>query len=418
MNAEDITTEISEVLRAELHDLYRQLHRAPELSMQEYGTADLIRERMEGLGYAVFSCGGTGVVAVLRNGAGPIVAFRADIDGLPIAEDTGLEYASTAHGTLQDGTDVAVMHACGHDSHIVCAIGAATLLARSQNSWSGTIEFIFQPGEETGEGAIAMIEDGLWQRAPIPEVIFAQHLSASPAGMIEISSGSALAMADNWRVTVHGMGGHGSQPDATIDPVVLTAYMIVRIQSVVSREVNPQQSAVVTIATIRAGVKNNVIPSSAEFTLNIRSIGPKTRTRVLAAVRRIILAEAQASGAPEPTIEELPGFPGLYNDPELTVQTILALSTVLGAECVVQRPPLMGSEDFGHLGGAIDVPCCYWFFGGMADVEGNATPPSNHSPHFAPVLEPTLTVGVRAAVTAILSRLRPSPSAGERDDGH
>ena len=219
-------TTLPEDLTTDLHDLYRHLHAHPELSMQESATAELIEERMGALGYETTRVGGTGVVAVLTNGEGPVIGFRADTDGLPVTEATGLDYASTDRGTLPDGTDVPVMHACGHDTHITAAIGAATLLQQSRESWSGTVVLVFQPGEETAAGAVAMLEDGLWDKVPRPEVMFAQHLSADLAGTVNLSTGPALAMADSLEVVVHGRGGHGSRPESTIDPVVLAAHMI------------------------------------------------------------------------------------------------------------------------------------------------------------------------------------------------
>jgi len=400
--------QLTAALREELHTLYRQLHRAPELSMQEHETAALITERMEALGYETSRCAGTGVVATMRNGDGPVVGFRADIDGLPVAEESGVEYASTARGTLPEGREVPVMHACGHDTHIVAAIGAATLLAQALDSWSGTVLFLFQPGEETAVGAAAMVADGLWDRAPEPAVIYGQHVWSGRAGELEISSGPAMAMADSWKVTVHGRGGHGSRPEETTDPVVLAAHMVVRIQSIVAREVHPRKSAVVTVATFHAGLKENIIPARAEFTVNVRTLDVDVRERVLAALRRVIAAEADASGAPEPEIEELYTFPLLVNDPAETERVTAALGAALGPELVLQRPARMGSEDFGALADAIGVPAVYWFFGGMPDevVDGDIPVPSNHSPLFAPALEPTLSTGVTAAFTAMWSRLR------------
>jgi len=394
-------------LREELHALYKHLHGAPELSMQEHATAELIRRRMEALGCETFLCGGTGVVAVLRNGDGPVVGFRADTDALPLAEDTGLDYASTARGVLTDGTEVPVMHACGHDTHITCAVGAATLLAGDRDAWAGTVVFLFQPGEETAEGAMAMLRDGLWERAPRPEVVYGQHVWPGRAGQVEITSGAAMAMSDGWQVTVRGRGGHGSRPEDTIDPVVLAAHMVVRIQSIVSREVPAQQSAVVTIATFHAGLKENIIPPTAVFTVNVRNLDTEVREKVLAALRRVIRAEAEASGAPAPEIEEIYTFPLLVNDPGETAAIKEVLAGVLGMENVLDRPAQMGSEDFGHLPDAIGVPGVYWFFGGMPDevVDGGAPVPTNHSPFFAPVLEPTLSTGVTAAVAAIMSRV-------------
>lgn len=398
-------------LQQDLHALYKRLHQAPELSMAEHATAALITDRMQSLGWETFSCGGTGVVAILRNGDGPVVGFRADTDALPVAEETGLDYASTVRATLPDGTEVPAMHACGHDTHVTAAIGAATLLTENREDWSGTLVFIFQPGEETSEGAAAMVADGLWDRAPKPEVVYGQHVWPGRAGQVEITSGPAMAMADSWKVTVIGRGGHGSRPEDTVDPVLLAAHMVVRMQSVVSREVPAQQAAVVTVASFHAGLKENIIPATAEFTVNVRNLDSDVREQVLSALARVIRAEAQASGAPEPRIEELYTFPLLVNDPQETSKLRSALSEVLGADNVLDRPARMGSEDFGTLPDAIDVPGVYWFFGGMPDevVDGDAPVPSNHSPFFAPVIEPTLTTGVRAACTAILSKV-----AGDR----
>ncbi|MGY1634112.1 amidohydrolase [Geodermatophilus sp. SYSU D01186] len=398
---------ITPELREELHALYRHLHADPELSMQEHRTAALVSERMGRLGCETSTCGGTGVVAVLRNGDGPVVAFRADTDGLPVAEDTGLDYASTARGRLGDGTEVPVMHACGHDVHVTSAIGAASVLAAARDTWSGTVVFLFQPGEETSEGAAAMVADGLWARAPRPEVVLAQHVYPFRAGEIRVAGGPAMAMADSWQVTVHGRGGHGSRPEDTIDPVVLAAHMVVRIQSIVSREVPPLTPVVVTIGSFHAGLKENIIPATAVFTVNVRTLDTDIRERVLAALRRVIAAEAQASGAPEPEVEELYTFPLLRNDPEATGRVTDALTQVFGAGRVSDTPPLLGSEDFGHLPEAIGVPGVYWFIGGMPDevVDGDDPVPTNHSPFFAPVIEPTLTTGVTAAHTAITAYL-------------
>lgn len=407
MNVATRATQISAELQDDLHRLYQHLHRNPELSMQEHQTAALITERMNALGCQTFTCGGTGVVAVLRNGDGPVVAFRADIDALPVTEETGVAYASTAHGTLPDGTEVPVMHACGHDTHVTSAIGAAHLLVDTRDEWSGTVVFLFQPGEETAVGARAMLDDGLWDRAPRPEVVYGQHVWPGRAGTVEVSNGPAMAMADSWKVTVQGRGGHGSRPEDTIDPVVLAAHMVVRIQSVVSREVPASEAAVVTVGSFHAGVKENIIPSSAEFTINVRNLDAGTRERTLAALRRVIAAEAQASGAPEPDIEELYTFPLLVNEPNETVAVKTALEKALGSESVTDRPAVLGSEDFGHLPEAIGVPGVYWFFGGMADevVDGDGPVPTNHSPTFGPVIEPTLTTGVTAAYAVLTARL-------------
>lgn len=398
---------LPESLTQELHDLYRHLHAHPELSMQESATAELIEERMGALGYATTRVGGTGVVAVLENGAGPVVGFRADTDALPLAEDTGLDYASSARGSLPDGTDVPVMHACGHDTHITAAIGAATLLAQDKQEWAGSVVFVFQPGEETAAGAAAMVADGLWDEAPRPEVMFAQHLSNDLAGTVNLSTGPALAMADSLEVVVHGSGGHGSRPEATIDPVVLAAHMVVRLQTLVSREIAAQDAAVLTIATFHAGMKENIIPAQAIFTVNVRSLDEQVRAHVLAGIRRIVSAEAAASAAPEPEVRELYRFPLVHNDEESTARVSEVLVAALGVDRVSPRAPQMGSEDFGALPDAIGVPGVYWFFGGMSQevIDAPEPTPSNHSPFFAPVLEPTLSTGVVAAHAVLRSWL-------------
>lgn len=386
-----------------MHEMYVHLHTHPELSMQEHETANYIADQLDALGIENFRCGGTGVVGVIRNGEGPVVAFRADTDGLPIAEDTGLDYSSSATGTLEDGTAVPVMHGCGHDTHVTSLLTAAKLLVRDADSWSGTLVLVFQPGEETAAGAKAMVDDGLWDKAPRPTVVLGQHVMPLQAGEINISSGTAMAMADALKVTVFGRQSHGSQPQSSIDPIVLGAHMIIRLQTIVSRELDPTSPAVVTSGTFHAGLKENIIPDRAEFTLNIRTFTQDVRDQVLAAITRIVQAEALASNAPTPVIEEIYTFPRCYNDPETVTQVTRALRGELGEQAVHDAPPMMGSEDFGHLADSIGVPSVYWMFGGFDLTKG--TPPVNHSPFFGPEIEPTLTTGVRAAVSALRSFL-------------
>lgn len=401
-------------LREDLHALYRHLHSRPELSMQEYETAALIEERLADLGIPHFRCGGTGVVGVLENGPGPVVAFRADTDALPIVEQTGLDYASDITGVLGDGAETAVMHGCGHDTHTASLLTSAALLARSRQAWSGTIVLIFQPGEEIAAGAQAMVDDDLWGRAPRPEVILGQHVMQGPAGTVKYRSGTSASMADSWEVTMFGRGAHGSQPELSIDPIVQVAHTITRIQTVVSREVGPLSSAVVTIGRIAGGMKENVIPDSAMFTLNVRTFDEQVRARILGALRRIIAAEAAASGAPEPEITELSKFPRLVNDDDATGRVSAALNAFWGEGSVSEGQPMMGSEDFGLLGEAIGVPYCFWFIGGTnpelyakAEAEGTlaSTVPGNHSPFFAPDIEPTLSRMVEATVVGALAFL-------------
>lgn len=392
--------------RTQMHDLYRNLHANPELSMQEYRTSALIQNELEKAGIETFLCGGTGVVGILRNGEGPVVAFRADIDGLPIKEETGLPYASSATGVLADGTEVPVMHGCGHDVHAATLLTAAKLLAGAKEHWAGTVVLIFQPGEETAAGARAMVEDGLWNKAPKPEVVYGQHVMPGLAGTLQYATGHTMTQADSWKVTLQGRQSHGSQPQDAIDPIVLGAHIITRIQTIVSREIDPRRAAVVTVGTFHAGLKENIIPAHAEFTLNIRTFDDEVRSTVLKALRRIIRAEADASNAPEPVIEELYTFPRNYNDPRATADVVKALQQELGEGNVKEVEPLMGSEDFGVLAETIGVPSVFWFLGGHLEETMAADPmPVNHSPFFAPVLEPTLSAGVQAATAAILSKV-------------
>lgn len=402
-------------LAGDLHALYRHLHANPELSMREHATAALVEQRLAALGAETFRCGGTGVVGVLRNGTGPTVAFRADTDALPVTEQTGLDYASATTAVRDDGTSTPVMHACGHDTHTVAALAAAALLSGARGSWAGTAVFVFQPGEEVGAGAQAMVDDGLWDRAPRPEAVLGQHVSPEPAGRISYRPGVAASMADSWKVTTHGRGAHGSQPQRGIDPIVQVAHTITRVQTVIAREIDPVESAVVTIGQVAGGIKENIIPDSAMFTLNVRTFDDQVRQRALGALRRIISAEAAASGAPDPDITELSRFPKLVNDAEATERVADALAGHFADGQVREGGRLMGSEDFGVLGDAIGVPSCFWFVGGTdpdtyhaAEERGSLEEdvPSNHSPFFAPAPEPTLPRMVQAAAVSTLAFLR------------
>ncbi len=392
-----------EDLRPKIQELYRQLHSAPELSMQEHQTAKLIERELDALGIEHFRCGGTGVVGLLSRGPGPVVAFRADIDALPLAEDSALPYASTAHALLDDGTEVPVMHGCGHDVHTASLIGTAALLV-CDTSWSGTVILIFQPGEETGQGAQAMIEDKLWQKVPTPQVIFAQHVEPGLTNTVSLRPGATLSSGDSMHVLVKGRGSHGSAPHNSIDPIVLGAHMIVRLQSIVAREIDPRQTAVVTVGKFAGGLKDNIIPDSAEFTVNVRTHDASVRHKVLSSIRRVILGEAQISGAEEPVIRVTGEFPQCVNDPDATAELREQFINELGFEHVLEAEQGMASEDFGRLPEAINAPSVFWTFGGFDEVGEHM--PRNHSPHFAPILEPTLDTGVRLATTAILSVLK------------
>jgi amidohydrolase len=394
-----------EHLLARLIDVYRDLHAHPELSGQEHRTAGIAAAWLRDLGLDVVDgIGGTGVVGTLRNGAGPTVLLRADMDGLPVTEATGLAHASTVEG---------VMHACGHDVHVTCLLGAADRLAAARKSWSGTLVILLQPAEETVRGARAMVDDDLYTRVPRPDVVLGQHVAPLPAGMLGLRSGPAFAASDALRVTLHGAGGHGSRPESTVDPVVMAAATVMRLQTLVSREVAATDTAVVTVGALNAGTKANIIPDAAELLLTIRSYDEAVRTHLLGAIDRIVRAEAQASRAPRaPDIEVFESAPAVVNDPDAVTRTRGALESVVGAGRLVDPGPVTASEDVGVLAAAAGAPLVYWLLGGAdpAAFAGAATPeqllgvvaglPSNHSPQFAPVEDPTIGIGVRALVAA------------------
>lgn len=404
--AVDVSVSLSAARRSWAREAYLHLHAHPELSMQEHQTAAYVEARLDELGIEHVRCGGTGVVGVLRNGDGPTVAYRADIDALPVAEETGLPYASSATGTLPDGRTVPTMHACGHDLHTAALLAAAAALVDDREAWAGTLVLVLQPGEETAAGAKAMIEDGLWERVPRPEVVLGQHVFPYPVGTVQVPSTTAMAMADSLRITLRGRQSHGSQPQDGIDPVLLGAHVVTRLQGVVSREVDPRRPAVVTVGTFHAGLKENIIPETAELTLNVRTMDHGTRDTVLASIRRIVAAEAQASGAPEPELEEFNAFPQCVNHPDASARVHRALAAAFGEEHVSDPEPLMGSEDVGLLWDTLGVPGCYWFVG-VADPDDEA-PAMNHSPRFAPMLEEGLDASVRAALAGLGAWLCPA----------
>ncbi|MGY0022211.1 amidohydrolase [Streptomyces sp. YJ-C3] len=403
-------------MKDELADLYRDLHQHPELSLQETRTAGLLAGRLRDAGFdeVIEKIGGTGVAGVLRNGTGPVVMLRADIDALPVEEQTDLPYASRVRGVDGEGRDVPVMHACGHDMHATCLVGAVTLLARAREQWSGTLLVVFQPAEELARGARDMVEAGLFERVPKPEIVLGQHVGPLPAGFIGFGTGPVMAASDSLDVTLHGRGAHGSRPEASVDPVLMAANVVTRLQGIVGREVPPADTAVVTVGRLQAGTKDNIIPSTAELGINIRTYTPETRTLVRAAVERIVRAESKASAAvAEPTLEWLASAPALVSDPDGTRTTVAAFAAHFGQERVMPMPQVNASEDVGVFGDALGVPTVFWFWGGLetrtvvaALQEGRLDDlPSNHSPHFAPLVEPTLSTGVEALVVAALTWL-------------
>lgn len=406
-----------DAITGELEDLYRDIHQHPELSMQEHRTAATAAQRLRDAGYEVTEgVGGTGVVGLLRNGEGPTVMLRADMDALPVQEATGLSYASTETATDPSGETVPVMHACGHDMHVTWLAGATALLAQAQAAWRGTLLAIFQPAEETAQGAQAMIDAGLFDRFPKPAVILGQHVMPAVSGELGYRPGTTQAAADSLEVRLFGRGAHGSMPESSVDPVVMAASTVLRLQTIVSREVAASQAAVVTIGAMQAGTKDNVIPDDALLKLNVRTFDEAVRTRVLAAIERIVNAEAAASGAPKPPqITYTEHYPLTVNDPDQTNRVAEALRSRFGDDRVHElAAPVSASEDFGSFGTEWGVPSVFWYVGGIdpdtyrrAQAAGRVADdiPTNHNPKFAPVIHPTLETGVQAITTAALSYL-------------
>src|SRR4051812_38968088 len=404
-------------LLPDLEALYKDVHAHPELSMQETRTAGLAADRLRAAGYAVTTgVGGTGVVGLLRNGDGPTVMLRADMDALPVKEATGLPYASTTTATDRNGDEVPVMHACGHDMHVTWLAGAAALLAAARDAWHGSVLAVFQPAEETAEGARAMIDDGLFDRFPKPRVILGQHVMPAPAGAIGYRAGTTQAAADSLDVRLFGRGAHGSMPESSVDPVVMAAATVLRLQTIVSREVAAGQAAVVTIGALQSGTKDNVIPDEALLKLNVRTFDEQVRTHVLDAIRRIVEAEATASGAPRaPEITTTEHYPLTVNDPERTARVADALRRQFGEDRVHElAAPYSASEDFGSFGTEWGVPSVFWYVGGtdaelyrLAEQAGRVAQdvPTNHNAKFAPVIHPTLEMGVHAMTAAALDAL-------------
>jgi amidohydrolase len=396
-------------------ELYRDLHQHPELSHQEHRTAAAVADRLRQAGFEVTTdVGGTGVVGILRNGDGPAVLLRADMDALPVLEDTGLPYASTATGTpLGSERPVPVAHACGHDMHTACLLGAAQLLATAQKHWAGTLIALFQPAEETGNGAQGMVADGLAKLVGPVDVALGQHVVPLPAGTVATKAGPFFSAADCIRVTVYGRGGHASMPQACIDPVVLAAAIVMRLQTIVAREVEPGEPAVLTVGSITAGTKANIIADRAELQINIRTYSESTRQTILAAIRRIVTAECAASNSPrEPEFEMFDQAPLTVNDAGVTGSVTAAFTDTFGADRVIEPPRILGSEDFSDIANGVDAPYSFWLFGGadpavFAGGEGTIPTdlPVNHSPHYAPVIQPTLDTGTAALVAAALSWL-------------
>jgi hippurate hydrolase len=398
---------------SELVEVYREFHRHPELSLQEQQTAARLAESWKQAGVEVHrGIGGHGVVGLIKNGPGPTLMLRTDLDGLPVVENTGLAYASQEKVTSKDGTATGVMHACGHDIHITNLIGVAQFLASHKSDWSGTVMLIGQPAEERGEGAQRMIDDGLFTKFPKPDMALALHVDGTlETGKIGVRAGYSLANVDSVDVTMNGRGGHGAAPHATIDPIVQAAQLIVSLQTLVSRETNPVEPAVVTVGSIHGGTKHNVIPDTCKLQLTVRSYSDAVRQRLLDGIRRKANAVADGAGAPKPTIEVLDETtPALFNDEKLVERLTPIFRTALGDGNVVRSEQSMGGEDFSRYGRA-GVPICMFRVGSVEPhrlaglKRGGQEPPSLHSAVYYPDAEQTLVTGITAMTAATLDLL-------------
>lgn len=409
-----------------LFEFYKDLHSHPELSGQEIRTAGCVASKLARAGWQVTTnVGGHGVVAVMHNSSGPTVLVRADMDALPMKEKTGLPYASTVVTTNHQGDAVPVMHACGHDVHMTCLVGVAQVLAHIKGCWAGTVVLIGQPAEENGSGAHTMLADGLFQRFPRPDFCLALHDSAElPAGTVGYTPGYTQANVDAIDILIHGIGGHGAYPHKTKDPIVLSAQIVLALQTIVSREVQPGNAAVVTVGSIHGGTRYNIIPDEVSLQLTVRTYSDETRHQVLTAIKRIVRGQAIAAGIPEdklPEVKVAPDYtPALYNQPELTSKLAETFKTWLGNTNVLLIQPTMGGEDFSEYGRVSpSIPISMFRVGGVAPetyVKSQKTGsllPSLHSPYWAPLPEPTIKTGITAMTAAVL-RLVPPQQEGMR----
>ncbi|HEX7895338.1 MAG TPA: amidohydrolase [Terriglobales bacterium] len=398
--------------------LYLAIHQHPELSGHETQTAAKLAAKFRSAGYDVTEhVGGNGVVAVLKNGAGPTIMLRTELDALPVEEKTGLPYASTVHAKDDSGNDVPVMHACGHDLHMAAIYATGEVMARTKSNWHGTLILIGQPSEETIGGASGMIKDGLFTRFPRPDAIVALHVNnLLPAGKVGVTSGVEDANSDSIRITIFGKGGHGATPQATVDPIVIAARTILALQTIVSSEVAPGEMAVVTVGYIHAGTKNNIIPDHAEMGLTVRTFSQSVRKHILASIQRIADAEASAAGAPRaPLIERYEWTDAVYNNPALAERLEGALDAKLGKENVSVQAPHTWSEDFSSYVQA-GIPGFFFDLGGadpekLKQAEAAGIPlPSNHSPFFAPDLDPALHTAVEAELAVLRNLFAATPA--------
>jgi amidohydrolase len=405
---------------------YKMLHASPELSTCEEKTSAFLVKELNSLGFEVTSHFGKydapglvayGVVAVMKNGDGPVVLIRTDMDALPIEEKTGLSYASKVKSINTAGQEVSVMHACGHDLHMTCFLGTAKMLGKLKNEWRGTLVMIGQPAEEDGTGAKAMLRDGLYTRFPRPDYGLALHDTPFEVGKVGIHPGYVMASSTTVDITIRGVGGHGSKPESTKDPIVVAAQVILALQTIVSREISPFDPAVVTVGSIHGGTRSNIIPDEVKLKLTVRTYKEEVRQKIIASIERITKEIALAAGlppelAPEIYFSRLP-FPAVYNNPELTQRLTDTFTKALGPENVLEYPPMMGSEDFSYYGlDGYQIPTCFFFLGTadpseVARSRQDGVPlPYLHSPLFAPIPEPSIKTGVKAMTSAALEIMK------------
>jgi hippurate hydrolase len=397
-----------------LINLYTHLHTHPELSFQEIETSKRIADELKKIGALVTTgVGKLGVVGVLKNGEGPVVLVRTDMDALPVVEETGLPYASKVKTRDKAGREVGVMHACGHDIHMASFIGTARWLADHRDRWSGTVMMVAQPAEEAVDGARGMLDDGLYSRFPKPDFALALHCRPDePAGTVRYCSGPALASSTSLTITIRGKGGHGAWPHRTVDPIVLAAFAIVDLQTIVSREVEPSQPAVVTVGSIHGGTKHNIIPDEVKLQLTLRSFSEAVRQQLIAGIKRRVTALAQAHQAPEPSVEVEESTPPTINTPALVERVVPALAEAVGPSNVTLARPVMGAEDFGLFSEG-NVPICMFWLGTLSPERIHAaaakgeTLPALHSSKYYPEPAPSISTGIRAMTAAVVRLLPP-----------
>ncbi len=399
--------------------LYKYLHANPELSWQEDETANLLSNKLENFGFDVSrGVGKKGVVAIYENGKGPVLMIRADMDALPVEEKTNLPYSSKVRSVNRSGVEVPVMHACGHDIHMAVLIGSASELIERKNEWTGTLIMILQPAEEVGQGSLAMLEDGLFERFPRPDFNLALHVGSSgPAGSVGYHLGYSMANVDSVDIIVKGVGGHGAYPHTTVDPIVLSSQIVLALQTIVSREINPLEPAVVTVGSIHGGLKHNIIPDEVRLQLTLRSYSDDVRKKTINNIKRIVKGQALAAGL---SADKMPTVilkdehtPALYNDPDFSNRVLNFIRNEIGSENVHEIPAVMGGEDFGRFGRQEPrIPSFLFWLGGTSEEDwkryqkGEIVLASNHSPFFAPIPQPTLSTGIRAMTSSAIGLLQ------------